>query len=248
MENWNIWESDHLYETFGYTGFAIDKLPIADDGTEEYTEYKQEKRRHSASYESNMQYTIGKILDQDGFAPEKAIKFVTFADDISISLDLAPEVDAKNCPLRQILKKEGEALSIYPVKIKRKPGSEPMERFICVLAGEESLKMLSPVFKQNIYQGVYDYIHPEDIPSDIDMFNIDTTQFPLLALVSDYILNAKLEKGDCVYVPALYWIQSESQEEKTMLHTQRFGATSRMADLMFEALDHADVLEKKEEF
>jgi len=35
--------------------------------------------------------------------------------------------------------------------------------------------MLSPVFKQNIYQGVYDYIHPEDIPSDIDLFNIDIT-------------------------------------------------------------------------
>jgi len=47
-----------------------------------------------------MGYTIGKILAQDGFADDREIKFATFADDISISVDLKTEVDAKNCPLR----------------------------------------------------------------------------------------------------------------------------------------------------
>jgi len=84
------------------------------------------------------------------------------------------------------------------------------ERFICVLVGKETIKMMSPVFKQNIYQGVYDDIHPEEIPTDVDLFNISAEQYPLLAQAVDYILTTTLEKGDCVYIPALFWTQSES--------------------------------------
>ena len=78
-------------------------------------------------------------------------KFVTYADDISIGPELKYELEWKNSPLYMILQPESEALSIFPTKIRRKPGNEPTERFICVLTGEESLKMLSPVFKDNIF-------------------------------------------------------------------------------------------------
>lgn len=90
---------------------------------------------------------------------------------------------------------------------------------------------------------MYDDIHPEDIPNDIDLFNIDSEKHPMLATANEYILNTTLEKGDCLYVPALFWMQSESLSEHTMIHTQRFGAISRLVDLLFAAIDHGSVLE-----
>ena len=104
--------------------------------------------------------------------------------------------------------------------------------------------MMSPVFKENMYQGVYNDIHPEDIPDDIDLFNIDSEKHPLLAMVSEYVLTTELVTGDCLYVPSLYWLQSESMTQQTMIHTSKYGAISRLVDLLFEAIDHADILEK----
>ena len=63
LEKWNIWETYHLGSKFGNTPFALDKLPIADDGTNQYSEYKEEKLRHSVSDFTRMQYVINKILD-----------------------------------------------------------------------------------------------------------------------------------------------------------------------------------------
>lgn len=54
---------------------------------------------------------------------------------------------------------------------------------------------------------MYEDVRPEDLPEALDLYTIDTGRFPLLAEVQDYILEATLEKGDCVYVPALYWVQ-----------------------------------------
>ena len=50
-----------------------------------------------------------------------------------------------------------------------------------------TLKLMSPVFSQHLYQGVFDDLKPNAIPDDIDLFNINKTKYPLLKSVEDFI-------------------------------------------------------------
>ena len=205
-QKWNIWdENEYLSTVFGHTQCKFDRLPIANDDSGEYSEYKRAKAKHSTSDTMHIRSCIELILDNTGMLRDEK-KYVTFAEDFVLHPSLRNDTDYKNSPLRSILKPEGETLSIFPIKIKRKPNKEDLERFICVLEGKESFKMIHPVFKENVYQGVYDDLHPEDIPTDIDLFNVDAEKYPLLEMASDYILHTDLEKGDCLYVPSLFWI------------------------------------------
>ena len=82
------------------------------------------------------------------------------------------------------------------------------EKFICCLDGHEMFKLVSPAFRQNLYSGVYDDLHPTSLPDDITLFEVDAQKYPLMDQVKDHIQHAELGKGDCLYVPALYWVQS----------------------------------------
>lgn len=75
------------------------------------------------------------------------------------------------------------------------------ESFICLFKGDLEVRLLSPVFSQNMYQGVYEDLASADIPEWINLFEIDEERFPLLKEVEDYILTVKLRSGDCLYVP-----------------------------------------------
>ena len=66
--------------------------------------------------------------------------------------------------------------------------------------------MLSPVFKQNLYSGVYDDLLPSEVPEDIDLYSPNTSKYPLLAEAEDYIKTATVNKGDCLYIPSYYFI------------------------------------------
>jgi hypothetical protein len=83
---------------------------------------------------------------------------------------------------------------------------------MCVLEGSEEFRLISSVFKQNLYSGVYDDIAPTEIPDDINLFAVDGDKYPLLEQVSDFILKTRVDKGDCIYIPAYYWFQSQSRQ------------------------------------
>lgn len=76
---------------------------------------------------------------------------------------------------------------------------------MCLLEGTENFRVISSVFKQNLYSGVYDDLLPSEVPEDINLFMVNEQKYPLLGEVSKYILKARLEKGDCIYIPAYYW-------------------------------------------
>ena len=67
-------------------------------------------------------------------------------------------------------------------------------------------KLVSPVFKQNMYSGVRPELRPKISP--VDLFHPNMTAnvetFPLLntTVVFEVTVNA----GDCLYMPAFYWI------------------------------------------
>lgn len=86
------------------------------------------------------------------------------------------------------------------------PRQDAGEQFLCVVDGELQIKMLSPAFSQHAYQGVFEELKPTELPEDISFFKIDKVAYPLLFEVKEYIQSATLRKGDCVYVPAFYWL------------------------------------------
>ena len=61
------------------------------------------------------------------------------------------------------------------------------------------------MFSQNLYQNVFEDVAPQELPEALDLFKINEDMFPLLAEVSEYVLETTLNKGDCVFVPSLHW-------------------------------------------
>ena len=75
------------------------------------------------------------------------------------------------------------------------------------------------------------------MPEELDLFVVDEEKFPLLAEVSEYILEAKLEKGDCIYVPALFWAQFQTQGDESTILTFEYQTSSKFVDLLFKAIN-----------
>jgi hypothetical protein len=87
------------------------------------------------------------------------------------------------------------------------------ERYICVLKGKEQFKLVSPIYRGNIYVGAFDKLKKHETP--VNFFDVDSERFPYAQLVN--FLTATLNAGDCMYVPAFYYIQSRTLEDSTIL-------------------------------
>ena len=77
---------------------------------------------------------------------------------------------------------------------------------MCSVHGSEKFILVSPIFQQNIYVGVYEQLKKNQSP--IDFFHIDHEKFPFASDAN--FLEVTLHAGDCLYVPAYYFIQSQS--------------------------------------
>ena len=71
----------------------------------------------------------------------------------------------------------------------------------------------------------------------LDLFNIDEEKYPLLKEVEDYILEATMEKGDCIFLPALYWTQYQTQGELSTILTFEYQPSSKYVDILFRAVN-----------
>ena len=106
---------------------------------------------------------------------------------------------------------------------------------MCVISGKEEFRLVSGVFKQNLYSGVYQDLKPSDLPVDMNLFDIAGDMYPLTKEILDegYVLTATLNTGDCLYVPAFYYSQSRTlSEQTTMLHFT-YPPSSILSDLLF---------------
>ena len=111
------------------------------------------------------------------------------------------------------------------------------ERFVCVLDGSEDFRLISPAFRQNLYSGVYDDLHPTALPKDITFFTVDAEKYPLMAEIKDHIQTTTIKKGDCLYIPSLYWSQSQTLEGESMLITFTYEPASKLSNLLFTAIE-----------
>ena len=108
--------------------------------------------------------------------------------------------------------------------------------------------MLSPVFSQHAYQGAYEELKPQEVPEDVSFFNLDQSVYPLLYEVKEYIQSAILRKGDCVYVPAFYWLQYvavwSKNTDNAMFIKFQYETSSKLAELFFSAIHQGVLVEK----
>lgn len=95
-----------------------------------------------------------------------------------------------------------------------------------------------------MYSGVYDDLMPTQIPDDIDLFNVNEEKYPLLAEVKKNILKAELKKGDCLYIPAFYWTQSQSVSDQSIFLSFGYESHSRLVDLLYDAINEG-ILDNK---
>ena len=84
---------------------------------------------------------------------------------------------------------------------------------------------------------MYEDVAPNQLPDALDLFAIDAEKFPLLDEVRDYVLEATLNKGDCVFVPSLYWFQYETQGDESTLLAFEYQPSSKFVDLLFKAIN-----------
>lgn len=83
---------------------------------------------------------------------------------------------------------------------------------------------------------MYEDLAPGEIPVKLDLYTVDAKAFPLLEEVKDYILEATLEKGDCIFVPSLYWVQYQTQGEQSTILAFEYQPSSKFVDLLFQAV------------
>ena len=73
-----------------------------------------------------------------------------------------------------------------------RPRQSKEEQFMCLTSGELEVKLLSPIFSQNMYQGVYEDLPPHEVPEDIDMWELNA-KYQLLKDVEHYILTTEVK-------------------------------------------------------
>lgn len=70
--------------------------------------------------------------------------------------------DYKFSYLHEFLRLQSTSVSMIPKKAEELPVNQAItERFMCVTDGEVELKLISGVFSQNMYQGVFEDLSAE---------------------------------------------------------------------------------------
>jgi len=95
--------------------------------------------------------------------------------------------------LHKFLRLQKTSLSIWPQEAPHlRPRQSKEEQFMCLTSGELEVKLLSPIFSQNMYQGVYEDLPPHEVPEDIDMWELNA-KYQLLKDVEHYILTTEVK-------------------------------------------------------
>lgn len=116
--------------------------------------------------------------------------------------------------LDSFLNLKGMTLS-HVQDFKRKPVFTDSERLVCLLQGRETFRMVSSIFKQNMYSGVFMDMDPLETP--INLFETDMEKIQKYKLMKiDDVYQANMEAGSCLFIPSYYWYQSRTVGESAL--------------------------------
>lgn len=145
--------------------------------------------------------------------------------------------------IAKILRKVGNKMTLWK-DFERVSTKIEHEQYICVVKGAERFRLVSPIFRKNIYVGAYPE-HKDQSP--LDFFAHSHKKYPHASNVN--FLDITLKSGDCVYVPAYYYIQSKTitdDDSESLLWTQEYEPHSKMLDLVFNGLETHKVVDDHE--
>ena len=92
--------------------------------------------------------------------------------------------------------------------------------------GEEVFRLVSPVFKQNMYSGVKEELKQSQSPVNLFYEPLDELlgAFPLLEVTQ--VFQTSLNAGDCLFVPAWWWVQSGTEQGESIVLEMEFEVHS----------------------
>lgn len=89
-------------------------------------------------------------------------------------------------------------------EFKRKPEFNHKEKLVCLIQGQEKFRIVSAIFKQNMYSGIYEDLDPLETP--INLFETDPANISKYRLMNvKDVFEADLQAGGCLYIPSYYW-------------------------------------------
>jgi hypothetical protein len=132
----------------------------------------------------------------------------------------------------KVLRSRFTGITVWPSFPGRKPEVRDRERYLCVIKGEEEFRLVSPVYKQNIYSGVLEELSPTESPLDF-FTRVNETQYPLFSEAK--ILSVVAQAGQCLFVPAFYWLQSQTRtgDKHTIILSFEYESHSELLNLFF---------------
>ena len=121
---------------------------------------------------------------------------------------------------------------------KRKPEKLLYESHICVVRGTETFRFASPIFRKHLYVGSYPHLKRDESP--LDFFHLSEKDYPTAREVT--FITVKLAAGDCMFVPAFYYIQSKTEYgEESIIITEEYQPHSKLMEIVLDAME-ADIL------
>ena len=125
------------------------------------------------------------------------------------------------------------------------------EIYRCIVTGSQDsggpaakIRLVSPIFKQNMYSGSRVELKPHMSP--IDLFhaeedaNLET--FPLL--LETQLHHYELEVGQCIFIPAYWWVQHHTLGETDALIVDfEFEPHSELFRVINDGLEYRQILE-----
>lgn len=133
---------------------------------------------------------------------------MVFLDSVPVSQQLMQDIVVPSF-LSTFLQLEKIGFTLWS-RFTRKPNFNRKERLVCLLKGEEKVRMVSLAYKQNMYSGIFEDLSPLESP--VNLFETDPTLIQRHKLLKpEYVQEAQMKKGSCLFIPSYYWFQSETQ-------------------------------------
>jgi len=113
---------------------------------------------------------------KEGVSEEaKYIKSMLYLDNMPILLGKSNLVDDIKKPeyMSKFMNNRSIGLTLWS-KFNRKPQFNKREMLICMVKGAETFRMVSAIYKPNMYSGVFEGLDPADTP--VDLFESDPSQ------------------------------------------------------------------------
>jgi len=120
------------------------------------------------------------------------------------------------------------------------------ESLYCVMEGTEHFRTVSPIFRDNLYVGHFENWPPHEATFSFFSDRKDTLYLADKAVYLDAILN----KGDCLYVPAYFYTESKTLSEgkgevgkgiSIIINTQ-YASHSMLVDMVMDGIQNKDFL------